>query len=508
MPMQVGPKEKDLQKIEAIRDREREAHLAKQKAKAQKRARKTSKDKKSGERIHNNSEQPGLHPPDGELGRARKRPRNGNTDPSTLNASNSEPGRPGSPDGFPPFANLNNGTLAGGAIPDSHVMAVHQSQAGRTRVNAVNASKRKIWPSAQPFDSEGRIIVLVLWDQSDQVPFVDRVTIPTHDGLFLFHHPRIRGIPAPTQFERYVFNGNVWSPVPWDITPIEVDPEDDIIFVRIMGIQCREFGQQLHNYQLDRGHALPINHRLEHVFYEPPKRHRWFLVWHKNHEPPKRFLVDFREFDEERATLPVPRPWLDVLHDAPFFLVWHELHTRWHGFHRNQSPPIPEDAPMILLAHPGVETLAGSGEAIAWLETWRAAHQSAQPEIAPVQPSYAHLPKSKSVSGSGSTRTQPRKTHVPLAANARAISISDDEPEVESHLSIPPRTPSKTTPGVLENRARAAASRSTWVIDISDDDSEFVQGSSSSPLKTKAREREGGYGSARSAGEIIDLTGK
>ena len=89
----------------------------------------------------------------------------------------------------------------------------------------------------------------------------------------------MRAIPPPTQFERYVFRGNVWSEVPWDISPIEVDPEDDIIFVRVMGIQCRGFGQQLHDYQVNRGDGLPLQQRLAHVIYHPPKGHRWVLVW-------------------------------------------------------------------------------------------------------------------------------------------------------------------------------------------------------------------------------------
>ena len=40
-------------------------------------------------------------------------------------------------------------------------------------------------------------------------------------------------------------------------------------------------------------------------------------------------------------------------------------------------PNLPKDTPMFLLAHPDVAMRVGSGEAIAWLEKWRARHQPA-----------------------------------------------------------------------------------------------------------------------------------
>lgn len=115
--------------------------------------------------------------------------------------------------------------------------------------------------------------------QDNQPPFVDRLSIPSHEDLYLFHHPRVRAHAPPTVFERYVFKFNVWSPVPWDISPIEIGPDDDIIFVRILDVHCRGFGNQLHDYQIEHGHALAPEQRLAHVIYDPPKCHRWVLVW-------------------------------------------------------------------------------------------------------------------------------------------------------------------------------------------------------------------------------------
>ena len=89
----------------------------------------------------------------------------------------------------------------------------------------------------------------------------------------------MRALPPPTEFERWVFDGNVWSPIPWDITPLEVGPEDDIVFVRVMGICCSGFGEQLHAYQVRHDLALPSPHGLAEKLHDLPPRHRWILLW-------------------------------------------------------------------------------------------------------------------------------------------------------------------------------------------------------------------------------------
>ena len=89
----------------------------------------------------------------------------------------------------------------------------------------------------------------------------------------------MRALPPPTEFERWVFDGNVWSPIPWDITPLEVCPDDDVVFVRVLGICCSGFGEQLRAYQARRGLALTAPHRLGDTLFDPPPLHRWILLW-------------------------------------------------------------------------------------------------------------------------------------------------------------------------------------------------------------------------------------
>ncbi|KAI1782955.1 hypothetical protein LXA43DRAFT_904551, partial [Ganoderma leucocontextum] len=138
-----------------------------------------------------------------------------------------------------------------------------------------------------------------------------------------------------------------------------------------MGIRCQGFGLHLHDYQLKRGQALRPDLSIARAICDPPERHRWILVWTQNNARPDIFLFNSALLDDEQEDAPAPRPWLDLLHDASFFLVWHETHSRWVGVLRGESPGVPNDAPIVLLAHPGVENLLGSGEAIAWFETWR-----------------------------------------------------------------------------------------------------------------------------------------
>ena len=119
--------------------------------------------------------------------------------------------------------------------------------------------------------------------QAGQQAFIDHVPVPLHQQLYLYHNPRVQAIPPPTKFEHWAFTGNVWSKVPWDITPLEVLPEDDIMFVRVSGISCLGFGQQLHDYQMSRGHTLPRELSLGRTLYNPPAGYRWILVWTEVH---------------------------------------------------------------------------------------------------------------------------------------------------------------------------------------------------------------------------------
>ena len=55
---------------------------------------------------------------------------------------------------------------------------------------------------------------------------------------------------------------------------------------------------------------------------------------------------------------------------ASFFVAWRAEHTSWQRFMSGDTPFSEPGAPLLLLAHPQVSRLNGSGEAIALLETW------------------------------------------------------------------------------------------------------------------------------------------
>ena len=72
---------------------------------------------------------------------------------------------------------------------------------------------------------------------------------------------------------------------------------------------------------------------------------------------------------------------------------------------------------MLLLAHPGVAMRVGSGEAIAWLEKWRARHQPARTTS---DRSNAHTKRSN---------TDAEKMVATKRARHESPITSDDEPE-------------------------------------------------------------------------------
>ena len=103
-----------------------------------------------------------------------------------------------------------------------------------------------------------------------------------HDHeLYLYNYDWIRRLPPPCAYERWSFEGNLWSQVPWQISQIDVNPGDEVIFLRVMGIRCCAFGQHLHQYQERRGLALSPAFRVSVTARRVPEGFRWIVVWGK-----------------------------------------------------------------------------------------------------------------------------------------------------------------------------------------------------------------------------------
>nr|VWO94022.1 Histone acetyltransferase (EC [Ganoderma boninense] len=488
IPTQEGPTEKDLEEIEAIRERDLVALRARKEGKARARAtKKTAKPDKASAQLKKGRK--------AETGQeaANKRPR----------VDGAEDERP-----FGLISNAitlgtNNDAIENLSSRTRRLGPELRAPPSSNQMQSSNLARGEIKAPHSRHPDEVRTIALVLWEKTGELPFIDQIAIPSQDELFLFHHPRVRAIPAPTQYERFVFIGKIWSPVPWDISPIEVRPEDDVIFVRVLDIQCRGFGQHLHDYQLDHGHALPIAQRLARVIYRPPKRHRWVLVWHEDRAPPKIFLFDSTLLDDPNDNVRVPRPWLDLLRDAPFFLIWHELHTRWQGVLPDQSPHVPDDAPMVLLANPAVENLKGCGEAIAWLESWRADHGFTHTNVAAERFARALTPPA---SASARTVLVPLRMYSKKpGGDASSPAVSDDEPEFLAEA-IGSASGASATAKTRRRTTHNPPSRGPLAPIVSGDEvHDFVQGSSTTaakPRKRRGRRLEWDL----QGREVIDLT--
>ncbi|KAI1787173.1 hypothetical protein LXA43DRAFT_1098475 [Ganoderma leucocontextum] len=556
IPMQVGPSEEDLEKIESIRDRDRQALRARKTEQARVRADKqATKDKKARERAAKAAAK--THKArDGELPNTeRDRPRVADR-ANSKNAVSRELCPPATYEKPRPLGMISNAmTIADAKRREEPPSHAGQVSARRTTVNhAGNArphGEDAMSISNEAFDPEPRTVLLLLWVKFDQDPFMERVAVPLgSDGIFLYHYPQVRAIPAPTEFERWVIRSNVWSLVPWEISPIEVGDEDDVIFVRVMGIRCRGFGLHLHDYQLKRGQALTRDLSIARAIYEPPERHRWILVWTQNNARPDIFLFNAALMDDEQEGAPLPRPWLDLLRDASFFLVWHETHTRWVGVLRGESPGVPDDAPIVLLAHPGVENLLGSGEAIAWFETWRArgdlnsrdstpsdrlrapsALVSDEDTIMPPTAKRVISKRARDLSHDApplraAQAHKKARTSLPLRTRAHP---SDDEVEfvkvsrLPSNHGLPTRNPLDNGVAPIDRSRRASkcpgdtATNPLIVLDGPatptkvrrsgrDERPEFVEGSSKTPMKGKTSVWQEGVELDWNGNEVIDLT--
>ncbi|TBU36504.1 hypothetical protein BD309DRAFT_995579 [Dichomitus squalens] len=102
----------------------------------------------------------------------------------------------------------------------------------------------------------------------------------------------------------------------------------------------------------------------------PPARHTWVVVWGKDDSAPEFHLFNLGSLDNLDDDDMLAVPWAHLLADAPFICIWRETETCWAGVETGlDSGLLP--APITLFAHPFASTLAGSGEAIAWLEHWR-----------------------------------------------------------------------------------------------------------------------------------------
>lgn len=93
------------------------------------------------------------------------------------------------------------------------------------------------------------------------------------DNIYLYHYPQVHAIPPLMKFKQWVLGSNLWSKVLWDIFPIELHPEEDIIFVHVMDVCYYGFGQHLHNLQVKCDHMLLAILSIQTTICDPPPHH-------------------------------------------------------------------------------------------------------------------------------------------------------------------------------------------------------------------------------------------
>ena len=181
-------------------------------------------------------------------------------------------------------------------------------------------------------------------------------------------------------------------------------------------------------------------------------------------------------------------PWAHLLNDTTVTCVWRETETSWVGV-EDGSPSDIAPAPVVLMAHPCAATLAGSGDAIAWLESWRSQQQcTSTSKTAESKRIRLPLGLEQRPQPAESPRKKPRvSTAVPNA-------VEPHEHAATGFIERPNESPRK--------KPRLAASHVSQLPAPSDDEPEFVEGSSSgTPRKRKWKIVYNSEGR-----EVIDLT--
>ena len=165
-------------------------------------------------------------------------------------------------------------------------------------------------------------------------------------------------------------------------------------------------------------------------------------------------------------------PWAHLLRDADCTCVWREAETSWVGVGDGHPSGVPP-APVLLMAHPCAAILAGSGDAIAWLESWRSQERHAETLRAGNLKRRRAQPSLKQVPELGES---PRKK--PRVSTSGANVVGPRKVEEARLVREPSQSPCKKPPLTTSNARRFPAD--------SDDEPVFVEGSSSgTPCKRK-----------------------
>ena len=103
-----------------------------------------------------------------------------------------------------------------------------------------------------------------------------------HDGkIYLAECETVCARRGAIAWERFAFDESLWSLLPFTTSRIDIEPNEDVMFIRLWKIRCRQFGEHLHRYQVTHGEALPSHKSLRNTLEYPPWNHTWVIVWGK-----------------------------------------------------------------------------------------------------------------------------------------------------------------------------------------------------------------------------------
>ncbi|KAI0644657.1 hypothetical protein C8Q79DRAFT_927754 [Trametes meyenii] len=223
-----------------------------------------------------------------------------------------------------------------------------------------------------------RIISLVLWFSATELPLVWAVVLKNgRFGLHIADHPWIVQACKPTNilvFENWLFDMGQWQAIPWITSKVDVPAGIDRIFLRVMGMSCVGFGEELQrfegrNYMFTQP-ALRPSTELPIAGTAPPDT-VWYAIWTKSNEGPKMWSTRRR-----RDGKLVGVNWsggTSGLHNSLNGNVcyWKEDDGKWQGYEEGQEATAPTGS-MVLLRLLDAVCLRGLGDVLNYLDVERA----------------------------------------------------------------------------------------------------------------------------------------
>lgn len=186
-------------------------------------------------------------------------------------------------------------------------------------------------------------------------------------------------------FEAWSSKAECWVMIEWSTTPVPVPRKSPYVFIRAVGIQCRDFGECLRRWESAAGKALPDALSvgdLVRQFVEAEKRAVvwWAVSLLYRTEATGQSTDTTHQDDDTPPQIFVIEDDLDALEDAvgkaSQVRKWMPTQSAWQVFAVQEKLPLTAWVGVTLLVSDACDSPRGVGDAIAGLEGPNLSHPS------------------------------------------------------------------------------------------------------------------------------------